>query len=106
MHDAMFSSVHSNTHVSMTETAKPATGREGRDSAGPMHFIEVGWGLGEPRGQDPATVRTEHCSLSLCVSLNALFLENASIFPDCQQSTSAVEIYTGKLFESSPFTGT
>ena len=50
LHDAMFSSAHSNTHISMTETAKPATGSEGRDSAGPMHFTEVGLGAGRPKG--------------------------------------------------------
>lgn len=50
LHDAMFSSAHSNTHISMTETAKPATGPEGRHSPGPVHFTEVGLGAGTAKG--------------------------------------------------------
>lgn len=36
--------------ISMTETAKPATGPEGRHSTGPMHFTEVGLGAGRAKG--------------------------------------------------------
>lgn len=50
LHDAMFSSAHSNTHISMTETAKPATGPEEDIPLARMHFTEVGLGAGELKG--------------------------------------------------------
>lgn len=70
-----------------------------------------GWGLGDPRGQDPATVRTEHCSVCVrvCVPKSSCFLRmpvyspTASKMPLLSKSVLASCLRAPLLLEHSSF---